>query len=276
MQSSMNTRKLRSSIAAVLAVVFVACLIVSGCQFSDADLAQFVERTVTVNGHEYPFRVYVPARYTRLRRWPIILYLHGSAERGRDNMLQLTTGIGPALVKYDELYSCIVVMPQCREGEEWYGEEEQQAIAALQQSMREFRVDPRRVYLTGVSMGGTGTWYMARHRSLFAAIVPLCGEVVRDGDDPFPSDPPPDIARIAGAANPFQTLATAIGSTPVWAFHGADDDVVSPQQSRQMVAALRAARGNVRYTEYPGVGHNCWDLAYADREMIAWLFAQHN
>src|SRR5262249_50915151 len=145
--------------------------------------------------------------------------------------------------RHAERYKCIVVFPQARFGQEWYGEMESQALAALDATIREFHGDPRRVYLTGVSMGGAGTWYMARHRRKFAAVVPVCGEVVRQPDDPFPSDPPPDVARIVGAPDPYATLAGAIGPTPVWAFHGADDPVIPVAQSRSMVAALRAAGG---------------------------------
>jgi predicted peptidase len=151
---------------------------------------------------------------------------------------------------------------------------ELQALAALEQTMREFRGDPKRVYLTGVSMGGTGAWYLARHPRRFAAVVPVCGEVVRQPDDPFPSNPPPDIARIVNSPDPYSALARTIDGTPVWAFHGAADDIVPVTESRSMVAALRKFGGNARYTEYPNVGHESWDLAYADADLVKWLFEQ--
>ena len=97
---------------------------------------------------------------------------------------------------------------------------------------------------------------------------------MRQPDDPFPSDPPPDVARIVGAPDPYGALAAAIGRTPVWAFHGSDDPVIPVTQSRSMVAALQAAGGQVRYTEYKGQGHAIWDLAYADRDMVHWLLSQ--
>ncbi len=231
---------------------------------------------MTVGKQTYRYRVWLPRRYTKLHHWPVILFLHGSGERGDDNIRQLSAGIAPALEKYGAAYRAIVVLPQCPEGQEWYGEQETQALAALEQTIREFHGDRRRVYLTGISMGGAGTWYMARHRRLWAAVVPVCGEVVRQRDDPFPTDPPADIARIISAKQPYETLAQAIGKTPVWAFHGAQDPVISVSESRNMVAALRAAGGNVHYTEYEDGGHDIWDRAYADTDMIKWLLLQRH
>jgi predicted peptidase len=234
----------------------------------------FLQRSVAVGNNTYRYRVWLPRHYTKLRRWPVVLYLHGSGERGDDNIRQLTNGLPVALQRYQTRYHCVVVIPQCRFGQEWYGEMEQQALAAIDKSVKEFRGDSRRVYLTGVSMGGAGAWYLARHRNRFAAIVPVCGEVSRQPDDPFPTSLPPDLDRILQSANPFAALAAAIGKTPVWAFHGAEDQVIPVTQSRAMVAALRARGGNVRYTEYPHGGHDIWDEAYGDAEMVEWLLKQ--
>ena len=203
-----------------------------------------------------------------------MLYLHGSGERGSDNLRQFSSGLGPALERHGERYKAVVVFPQCEMGDEWYGEEESQALAALEQTIREFHGDRRRVYLTGVSMGGAGAWYMARHPRKFAAVVPVCGEVARQPNDPFPTDPPPDLERIVGAHDPFEAMAEAIGTTPVWAFHGAADDTVPVAESRSMFAALRRTGGNVRYTEYPGGHHDIWDTVYADANMVRWLLKQ--
>jgi predicted peptidase len=236
--------------------------------------SHYLERRVTLNEHVYRYRVWLPPHYTKIHHWPVVLFLHGSGERGDDNLRQITVGLGPALQQFSQRYKCVVVFPQCRFGEEWYGEMELQALAGLEQTMREFRGDPKRVYLTGVSMGGAGAWYLARHPRRFAAVVPVCGEVVRQADDPFPSDPPPDLERIVHSPDPYGTLARAIGSTPVWAFHGAADDTVPVTESRSMVSALRQLHRNVRYTEYPGVGHDAWDLAYADANLVKWLLQQ--
>lgn len=251
---------------AVLAVLLlgVAC----------ARRSAFLERSVTVNNHTYRYRVWLPAHYTKLHHWPVVLYLHGSGQRGDDNLRQLTVGLPPALEKYGQRYKCVVVMPQCPYNAEWYGDMEVMAQAALEESIREFHGDRRRVYLTGNSMGGIGTWYMARHRRRFAAILPVCGAVTRAPNDPFPTDPPPDIARIAYARDPFGTLAQEIGPTPIWAFHGASDEVIPVSETRNMVAAMQRAGGNVRYTEYPGAGHDVWDRVYADPGVAHWMLGQ--
>ena len=242
----------------------------SGC----SRRSQFLEREIKLGEHTYKYRVWLPHHYTKLHRLPVILYLHGSGERGSDNSSQLNTGLAPALERYGERYKAIVVFPQAESGREWYGETETMALAELDAAMREFHADPRRVYLTGISLGGAGTWYMARHNRRWAALVPVCGEVARHPDDPFPTDPPPDVARIVGSANPYATLAQLIGRTPVWAFHGAKDGTVPVTESRSMVAALRQAGGNVHYTEYPEGNHDIWDTAYGDAGMVHWMLQQ--
>jgi predicted peptidase len=256
-------------------VVVLAALVVSGCAFSGCSRrSQFLERQVTLGERTFKYRVWLPHHYTKLHYWPVILYLHGSAERGSDNDRQVSAGLAPALERYGERYKAIVIFPQCDSGREWYGESELMVQAELAAAIREFHGDSRRVFLTGVSMGGAGTWYMARHNREWAALVPIAGEVSRHPDDPFPSDPPPDIARIVGSRDPYATLAAQIGHTPVWAFHGAHDDVVSVTESRSMVAALKQAGGNVRYTEYPNGEHDVWDDAYADPAMVHWMLQQ--
>lgn len=122
--------------------------------------------------------------------------------------------------------------------------------AAIAYVTDRYNVDEDRITLTGLSMGGYGVFhYGAMRVERFAGFMPLCG-----GGDP---DDAPVLAR-----------------RPLWAFHGADDTAVAPEQSKQMVEAIRAAGGTVTYTEYPGVGHNCWDQAYGSDETIAWLLAQ--
>lgn len=236
--------------------------------------AQFLERQVVLDGRAYRFRVWLPPRYSELRRWPVILFLHGSGERGDDNLRQLTIGLPAAVTRNPDRYPAIIVAPQCALGREWYGEMETMALAALDQSIAEFHGDRNRVILTGISMGGAGAWYMARNPERWAAVVPVCGEVVRELDDPFPLDPPPDISTLLHATDPFAALAKRIGSVPVWAFHGADDEVIPVDQSRMMINALKNAGGNVRYTEYPETGHDAWDRAYDERELPLWMLLQ--
>jgi len=229
-------------------VVFLALLFLAAC----ARRSAFLERSVTVCNRGYRYRVWLPARYTKLHHWPVILYLHGSGQRGDDNERQLTIGLAPALERYGQRYKAVVVLPQCAEGHEWYGDMEQMAQAALEQTIREFHGDRRR----------------------WVAVVPISGAVVRRPNDPFPTDLPPDIARIAYARDPYGTLAEEIGPAPVWAFHGAADEIIPVSESRNMVAALKRRGGNVRYTEYPGVGHDAWDRAYADPNLAHWMLEQ--
>ncbi len=137
--------------------------------------------------------------------------------------------------------------------------------------MVEFKVDLQRIYLTGLSRGGHGTWYLAyRHPEIFAAIAPICGWVTERPDSPGSvTVVPPD----SGAELP--ALARRLGKTPIWIFHGEMDTTVPVKYSREPAAALKAASANVRYTEYLGMEHNVWDATYASDEFLHWLFAQH-
>ena len=263
----MQNAKLRT------ALTFAFCILHSAFASCSPE-PHFLERKVAINGRSYAYRVWLPPHYTKLRRWPVILFLHGSGESGDDNLRQITMALPALLARDPSRYRAVVVAPQCPMGREWTGEMEQVALAALDQSMHEFRGDRHRVILTGVSMGGAGVWYFARHPQRFAAIVPVSGEVVREADDPFPTEPAPDLAALLRSTNPYDALATRIGKTPVWAFHGSNDAIIPVDQSRRMVNALRAHGGNVRYTEYAGGGHDIWDTAYSDRELAKWMLAQ--
>ena len=143
---------------------------------------------------------------------------------------------------------------------------ETMALKALEQTVREFNGDPARLYLTGLSMGGYGTWWVAsRHPGKFAAIAPVCGGIRT----------PPTIAipPVSTAPDPYADVVRKIGKTPVWIFHGSADETISVKESRRMALALKAAGGNVRYTEYKGVGHNSWDPAYTDPDFFPWLLS---
>jgi predicted peptidase len=234
---------------------------------------RFLDRSVTVGERTFRYRVWLPARYTKLHHWPVVLFLHDAAERGDDNARQLAAGLAPVLDRDPYRFKSIVVFPQCRPGEEWYGEMETQALAALDDAIAEFHGDRRRVTITGIGMGGSGAWYIARHRRRFAAVVPIAGEVAHK-NEPFPSDPPPDVARIVGLPDPYSALAKEIGDTPVWAFHGARDSVTPVAESRAMVAALQANGGRARYSEFSALGHNAWDVAYSSADFLKWLRKQ--
>src|SRR5258706_9687728 len=197
----------------------------------------FLDRSVTLSGHAYPYQVYVPADYATKPPWPAILFLHGAGERGDDGLLQTNVGLAPAIRQIPSRYPAIVVFPQVPRDSQWVGAPGDMAVAALQQTMREFHVDATRVYLTGLSMGGHGTWYVAyRHPELFAAVVPICGWV-REWPQFKGSVPavPGDSAAV------MANLVQRLGKLPIWIFHGQGDQGVNLNRPRQPAAAPQAA-----------------------------------
>jgi len=229
----------------------------------------FLNRSVTIRGTEYLYQVYVPADWTSQQKWPVILFLHGSGERGDDGEAQAKVGIGAAIRQHPEKFPAVVVMPQCRNGERWTEPAmEALSMAALDRSIKEFHGDLDRVYLTGLSMGGFGSWALAaKYPEKWAAAVIICGGIRRRTDPPIPDE---DAGKL------YAEAAGKIGTKlPVWVFHGAADGTVPVTESRKMVAALKEIGSDVKYTEYEGVEHNSWDKAYAEPDLPAWLFAQH-
>jgi predicted peptidase len=230
----------------------------------------FLNRSAIVAGQTYNYQVYVPATYASSDAWPVILFLHGAGERGSDGLLQTNVGLGAAIRSNVARYPAIVIFPQVPIDSQWVGAPAEAAMTALHQTLTEFRADPDRVYLTGLSMGGHGTWYLAyRHPELFAAVAPICGWVP---DFPQFAGSVPVVPPDSGA--PLPALARQLQHTPIWIFHGEMDDVVPVAGSRDVAAALKAQGANVRFTEYLGMGHNVWDATYASQEFITWLFAQ--
>ena len=230
----------------------------------------FLDRTVTVAGQSYRYQVYVPADYPTKAGWPVIVFLHGAGERGTDGLLQTTVGLGPAIRREPRRFPAIVVFPQAPPDSQWVGAPAEMALAALRQTLSEFHVEPKRVYLTGLSMGGHGAWYLAyRHPELFAAVAPICGWVQ---DVPQFRGSVPVVPAESGAAVP--ALARRLAKTPIWIFHGEMDAVVPVTGSREPAGALKALSTDVRYTEYLGLNHNSWDAVYASDEFTQWLFAQ--
>ena len=232
--------------------------------------AGFVRKTIRhADGTDRPYYVWIPLTYTADKKWPVILFLHGAGECGTDGDKVLIQGLPKEIKKRGGKFDFIVVMPQCislhpvpkdpakgptsEAGHKggWRDAEEQLAIDAFKATLKEYSCDPDRLYLTGLSMGGYGTFMFAlKYPNMFAATVPICG---------------------GGAVN----RAGDIAHIPTWVWHGSDDKTVAPDNSRKMVAALvKEKAAEVRYTEVPGVGHNSWDNAYADDEVFKWLL-QH-
>jgi predicted peptidase len=216
---------------------------------SDAVATGFINKTMKIDGKERRYVVYVPNNYTPKKQWPLVLFLHGSGERGDDGLLQTDVGIAHAIRKNPKWFPCIVVMPQCP-NDVWWDKAIADFETALGSAEKEYNIDPERVYMTGLSMGGFGTWmYGAMHPERFAALMPLCG-------GGKPEDGP------------------ALAKTPIWAFHGDQDKAVPVAKSREMVEAVKKAGGEIKYTEYPKVEHNCWDATYGDQDAIKWLLKQ--
>jgi poly(3-hydroxybutyrate) depolymerase len=227
----------------------------------------FLNREVSVNGAPHRYVVYLPENWNAHQRWPVILFLHGSGERGSEGMDETQIGLPQAIRLHPERWPFVVVMPQVPFGHHHWTDPDMMvvAISALNAEVNEFHGDPDRVYLTGISLGGYGVWEMARtwpHR--FAALVPVAGGV-------FWSYQPSRWHLLDTLPAEY---AHAIGRTPVWIFHGADDPIVTPRQSRILFQALKASGGNVRYWEYAGIRHSVWDRAYAQPELPRWLLAQ--
>ena len=198
------------------------------------------------NGWAFPSVKYAPEKNDK--KLPLIVQLHGAGERGDGGEDLCAVDIhGFSNVIKDGEYECIFVMPQCPKNSFWAARVES-VVEFVEQLIREFNVDENRVYLTGLSMGGYGTWYTAMARpDLFAAIAPVCGG---------------GMAWNAGVLK-----------MPTWVFHGADDGVVSVTQSDEMVAAMRKRELDVTYTKLDGVGHGVWVYAYND-ELYKWFMSK--
>lgn len=233
------------------------------------DAGPFLRRHVEVDDRRFPVGIFLPVGWTRDRAWPVVLYLHGAGERG-DDFRHLRYGLAKALWDDPARLPAIVVMPQAPIDERWIGAPADAALTALDEAVAEFHGDPGRVALTGLSLGGYGVWHLALLApGRFAALAPVCGGVVPAGAATSVRRSP----LTEAADDPHAFVADRLARLPVWLFHGAKDTTVLPSESRTMAALLRERGGNVRYTEYPDVGHGAWTPAYADPELHVWLVA---
>lgn len=233
----------------------------------------FLNRSVTVNAVEYRYQVYVPRDFDRKRTWPIILALHGGGEYGSDGMRQTNVGLAPAIRRNPERFPAIVIFPQAKADDKpgWQLNGGKAALAALDQALKEFRGDPKRVVLTGLSAGGNGTWFLASlYPERFAAIVPVCAFVSefrgRASNVIYPA--------LASGDDPYSEIAKKVAKLPILIFHGAKDDVITPDESRKMSDALKRIGAKVSYIELPDANHNAWDAAYGSADLIEWMLKQ--
>jgi predicted peptidase len=248
-------------------LAFVTAAMVAGT--ASAAPAQFAERTVDVHGKTYRYQVFIPAD---VKKHPaVVLFLHGSGERGSDNQKQMTQGLPPWLKEHMD-FPAVVVIPQAPDDTEWTDPADADyAMASLEKSVKEFNGDRKRLYLTGLSMGGYGSWQLAAdHPETFAAAAIICGGITTLGDD---EDRQLFVHGAPEGTDPFTWVAQKIGKTPVWIFHGGDDHTVPTEQSRKMNAALVKRGAEVKYSEYPGVNHGSWQRAYAEPTLWTWMFA---
>ncbi len=220
----------------------------------------FLYRQVTYEDKAYPYAIFVPPTYDPAREWPVILFLHGSGERGSDGFKQTEVGLGRAIRRNVERCPAIVVFPQCEERGMWTGPMLEMAKACVQETANAYRLDPRRFYVTGLSMGGAGTWEIATQlRGKVAAIAPICGFI-------GPWRQPPEAEAVGQFADQLKDI-------PTWCFHGDEDRAVNVEHSRILTTALKERGATVTYTEYPGGKHNIWDKVYGQRDFWAWLFS---
>jgi predicted peptidase len=236
----------------------------------------FLDREITLGSVSYRYQVYVPAHYVRSKTLPVILFLHGAGEGGEDGLLETQVGLGPAIRQARHRFPFIVVFPQARRDQFWAGEMATLALKTLDQMVKEFNGDPRRLYVTGISMGGFGTWYVAaKAPGKFAAIVPICGFVNLKRPD-LPAERKAFVLKdnsFANSPDPYVAVASQISKVPTWIFHGGADPVISPDESRRMFQTLKASGFDVKYTEYDGVAHDAWDRAYAEPDLVPWLLS---
>ncbi len=202
-----------------------------------------LEYTVT---HRIPYLLYLPPGYEDQDAWPLILFLHGAGERG-DDLEKVKIHGPPKLISEGQEFEFIVVSPQCAAEKRWDAES---LSRLLQEIESQYKVDPDRIYVTGLSMGGFGTWSLAlANPEKFAAIAPICGGGDRQ--------------RIRRLRN-----------LPTWVFHGAKDSVVPLERSQELVDALQALDAPVKFTVYPEAEHDSWTETYNNPELYKW-FLQH-
>jgi predicted peptidase len=260
-----------------LAFVLLAALCAG--PMANAGDTGFLDRHLVVSGVDYRYQVYVPEGARPAAGWPVLLFLHGSGERGEDGLKQTQVGL-PAAIRADRSrFPMLVVMPQARADTRWSGAMAKMAIAELDASIREFGGDRERQSLTGLSIGGQGVWLLAAENpERFCALAPVSSFLFLRLDD--------DVANPAVAAallaefpelakdDPAPDFVARLPRIPVWMFHGGADDLVPPLHAHQLRDAMRARGDDLDYTEYPGGNHNAWDAAYADPGLVPWLLAK--
>ncbi|MCI0751680.1 MAG: prolyl oligopeptidase family serine peptidase [Flammeovirgaceae bacterium] len=245
----------------LLLLSFITSGVMAQDDFIEFGSAQYITSTDTL-----PYRLLSPKIPDPKRKYPLIVFLHGAGERGNDNNSQLGY-IAPLFINLDNRlkFPCYVLAPQCPSGDQWAAYDRsnftykfqsqptqamQRLIELLGMIEKQYPIDTQRIYITGLSMGGFGTWdLLARFPKRFAAAVPICG-----GAD--------------------LTTVHAFKYLPIWCFHGAKDSVVPVEKSREIINEIRRLGGKPKYTEYPDIDHNSWEPAFKEEKLLQWLFLQ--
>jgi predicted peptidase len=238
----------------------------------DPTFKPYQKKVFASNGNNLPYRILYPDNYDKAKKYPLVLFLHGAGERGNDNEKQLVHGAKMFLSEENrKAFPAIIVVPQCPENSFWatvsvdqskqplvfnfdYNTPPQWPLVAANELVKkiaaEEAVDKSRIYVTGLSMGGMGTFETVyRYPELYAAALPICG---------------------GGDVNHYDKR---VNKTAFWIFHGADDAVVNVKLSRDMYAKLKTLKVESKYSEYPGVNHNSWDNAFAEQTFLPWMFS---
>ena len=228
---------------AAFVVLSVLMLLEAGCA---SDKAEIRKASFDYGRETRGYAVYTPPDYTPAKRYPTVLFLHGLFESGDDGKACTKVGLGPAVKQHPERFNCIVVFAQTSKS--WNDDDQLPlAMATLDDAQRHFSIDPARVVVTGLSTGGGGTWKLgAQYPGRFAALLPLCAY----------SDQA-DVPRLT--------------SYPIWAIHNRFDPFVGVWNTNSMCEKINAAGGHAKATVYGNFGHNCWDRAYGDDDVIAWM-----
>lgn len=256
-------------------LIIIAIVLPAGFSQVYAQKELYLKKEFTgTDGSVLPYRILYPEAMEPGAKYPVVLFLHGAGERGADNEKQLVHGSELFLEENNRQdYPAIVIFPQCPENEKWVDQyiigsrsrdgdsvpADDYPVSAPMQLVKELmdevlqkeEVDRNRVYIMGLSMGAFGIFDLLHRRpDWFAAAVPICG---------------------GGDTTKVHKYAKKL---PLWVFHGADDSVVPVEASRMMVSAIKEAGGTVAYTEYPGIDHNSWDPAFAEEDLLPWIFGK--
>ena len=254
--------------------LFILFVCVHAAAYSQ-DFSLFTKQLFIQKSDTLPYRMMVPDDYDPKKKYPLVIFLHGSGERGNDNEKQLVHGA--KLFLRDSIrkkYPAIVVFPQCSANSYWsnvnivtdaqtgsrtfnFQTDSKPTVAMnlllnlVNEFQRKYSIQKKKIYISGLSMGGMGAFEIVRRRpNLFAAAVPICG-----------------------GANP--ATASKLIKTKWWIFHGEKDDVVNPQYSKDMAMAILNEGGNAKLTIYPNANHNSWDSAFAESNFLQWMFSNH-